>query len=131
MVLMVPLSMTDSSFRNAWAGQESTKVSPRGESRDQLHKSEIEIIQKQKTDSQPTSATLDCKWEQIKEKGGIAWKCVGKDCEKCTKQVPSKAQSLKGRTCCKCEKTGSYYICRGDCCHDVIGALSSTQMPQR
>ena len=106
-VSMVALSLIGSSPGNAWAGQESTKVSPRGESRDYLHKSEIEILQKQKTDSQPTSAGLDCKWEQIKEKGGVAWKCVGKDCDKCTKQVPSKAQSLKGRTCCKCEKTNS------------------------
>jgi len=127
---MVALSMMDSSFRNAWAGQESTKISPRGESRDAKHGSEADILeQKQKMGPQPISAVLDCKWQQIKEKDGVAWKCVGKDCEKCAQQVPSKAQSLKGRTCCKCEKTNSWYICRGDCCSDVIRALSPIQSP--
>jgi hypothetical protein len=37
-------------------------------------------------------AELDCKWEQLKEKDGIACKCIGKDCEKCTKDVKPKAK---------------------------------------
>jgi len=73
---------------------------------------------------------LDCRWQQIKVQDGVDWKCVGKDCDECTKMVESKAQSLKGETCCRCEK-GPPIICRGECCADVFKSLAPMMLPRR
>lgn len=73
-------------------------------------------------------AELDCKWEQVKEKDGIAWKCVGKDCEKCVKDIESKAGQ---KFCiCRCEGNG-WPICRGQCCSDLIRDFSPIQKPRQ
>lgn len=58
---------------------------------------------------------LDCKWVKIKDKNGVAWKCVGKDCKRCMEMVLSKAQNQKN-VCCVCRNTGDFIICRGTCC---------------
>ncbi len=65
---------------------------------------------------------LDCHWQKVESKKGVSWRCTGKDCEKCSQSVESKANSLgsKNAKCCCCERDGDLIICRGECCAEIM-----------
>lgn len=69
---------------------------------------------------------LDCQWEETKVDNEIGWKCTGKDCETCAKNVESKAKQLGSKLraklveCCRCYRgADGVIICKGPCCRDI------------
>ncbi|SMC21908.1 hypothetical protein SAMN02746041_01310 [Desulfacinum hydrothermale DSM 13146] len=64
--------------------------------------------------------TLSCKLIKTKHNGQVAWKCIGEDCDQCI----NSQMRVAGKTCCRCEYTGDFYICRGSCCCAVMDCLS-------
>lgn len=68
----------------------------------------------------PEGTKLDCKWEETKYKNDKGFKCIGKDCPTCVKNVESNLIKLK-KACCKCYRTPyGWYICYGECCADIL-----------
>lgn len=82
--------------------------------------SSVSWSQLQPLSPSPEGTKLDCKWEETKYKNEKGFKCIGKDCPTCVKNVESNLIKLK-KACCKCYRTPyGPYVCTGECCFDVL-----------
>lgn len=80
----------------------------------------ISWSQPQPLSPSPEGTKLDCKWVETKDKNEKGFKCIGKDCPICVKNVESNLAKSK-KACCKCYKTPyGPYVCTGECCFDVL-----------